>query len=55
MKLTNMGSYLGDPLIAAIGGSWLAPKDLIAEENWDGITRIAREASEKLEEFRGKE
>lgn len=40
----NCDTYLKSPLIAAIGGSWLAPRDLIAEGKWDVITARAREA-----------
>ncbi len=40
----NMASYLADPLIAALGGSWLAPKDLIAAKAWGKITALAAEA-----------
>lgn len=40
----NCDTYLESPLIAAIGGSWLAPRDLIAEGKWDVITARAREA-----------
>lgn len=44
----NMASYLADPLIAALGGSWLAPKDVIAARNWDAITELARNAVETI-------
>jgi len=40
----NAGDYLRDPLIAAIGGSWIAPRDLIKAEAWDKITANARAA-----------
>ncbi|MGI9240759.1 MAG: bifunctional 4-hydroxy-2-oxoglutarate aldolase/2-dehydro-3-deoxy-phosphogluconate aldolase [Verrucomicrobiales bacterium] len=41
---SNMGDYLSSQLIAAIGGSWLASKGLIAAQDWDGITENARAA-----------
>jgi 2-dehydro-3-deoxyphosphogluconate aldolase/(4S)-4-hydroxy-2-oxoglutarate aldolase len=41
---TNMASYLADPLIAAIGGSWLAPKEMITIQDWAGITARAAAA-----------
>lgn len=41
----NMASYLADPLISSIGGSWLAPKDLITAGAWDKITALAAEAA----------
>lgn len=37
----NMSSYLSDPLIAALGGSWLAPRDVIAAKDWNKITEVA--------------
>lgn len=42
---TNTGNYLQDPLIAAIGGSWIAPRDLIKANNWAAITSQARGAT----------
>jgi 2-dehydro-3-deoxyphosphogluconate aldolase/(4S)-4-hydroxy-2-oxoglutarate aldolase len=40
----NAGAWLADPLIAAIGGSWLAPRDLIKAARWPDVTRNAAEA-----------
>lgn len=40
----NMGSYLSSPLVAAIGGSWLAKTDRIAAKDWDGIEANAAAA-----------
>jgi len=34
----NMSSYLRDPMVAALGGSWLAPRDLINSGEWKTIT-----------------
>jgi 2-dehydro-3-deoxyphosphogluconate aldolase/(4S)-4-hydroxy-2-oxoglutarate aldolase len=41
---TNLASYASDPLIAAIGGSWLAPKPMIQAADWQGITALASSA-----------
>ncbi len=49
----NMGTYLSDPLIAALGGSWLAPRDLIKAGNWDAITTLAAEAVATIKTVRG--
>jgi 2-dehydro-3-deoxyphosphogluconate aldolase/(4S)-4-hydroxy-2-oxoglutarate aldolase len=38
----NAGSYLNDPLIAAIGGSWIAPREAIKANDWATITSNAR-------------
>jgi len=40
----NLPSYLKDPDVIAVGGSWLAKKDMIDSERWDEITAAAREA-----------
>jgi 2-dehydro-3-deoxyphosphogluconate aldolase/(4S)-4-hydroxy-2-oxoglutarate aldolase len=44
LTLDNMGSYLDDPLIAAIGGSWLAPRETIKAGDWQTIENNARNA-----------
>ena len=36
----------GAPVFTACAGSWIAPRDLIAEGNFSEITRRAREAVE---------
>lgn len=46
VNLSNMRSYLEDPLIAAIGGSWIAPRKLIQDCQWAKITENARLAME---------
>jgi 2-dehydro-3-deoxyphosphogluconate aldolase/(4S)-4-hydroxy-2-oxoglutarate aldolase len=49
----NMSSYLSDPLIAAIGGSWLAPREAIREKRWESITALARNATTLIQSTRG--
>ncbi|HMP74907.1 MAG TPA: bifunctional 4-hydroxy-2-oxoglutarate aldolase/2-dehydro-3-deoxy-phosphogluconate aldolase [Kiritimatiellia bacterium] len=41
----NMKEYLANPLVAAVGGSWLVDKKLVAAKDWSGITALAREAA----------
>jgi len=48
----NMSSYLSDPIVPAIGGSWLAPRNLIAAENWESITKNATEARKIADDLR---
>ena len=48
----NMASYLSDPLIAAIGGSWLAPREAIHEARWQDITTLAQRASNLIKSTR---
>jgi 2-dehydro-3-deoxyphosphogluconate aldolase/(4S)-4-hydroxy-2-oxoglutarate aldolase len=48
----NMASYLADPLVAAIGGSWLAPRDVISEGRWGHITTLAATAVQTIKSLR---
>lgn len=41
----NLAKYLQDPLIAAVGGSWIAPREAIARGDWPAITETARAAA----------
>ncbi|MFJ2992583.1 bifunctional 4-hydroxy-2-oxoglutarate aldolase/2-dehydro-3-deoxy-phosphogluconate aldolase [Pandoraea sp. NPDC087047] len=38
-------SYLAQPNVVCVGGSWLTPKTLVDAKDWSGITRLARAAS----------
>ena len=42
----NAAVYLRLPIVAAIGGSWLVDKKLVAAGDWAGITKLARQALE---------
>ena len=42
--LNNMRSYLERPSVAAIGGSWIVEKKMIAARDWAGIETLTREA-----------
>ncbi len=46
INLQNMGHYLEDPIIPAVGGSWLAEGKLIQKQDWKAITENARRAME---------
>jgi len=48
LTAANAGAYLADPLIAAIGGSWIARRDLIRAKDWAAITANAREVSDLI-------
>lgn len=45
LKRENTAEWLADPLVAACGGSWIAPAKLIAAGDWAVITDNARAAS----------
>lgn len=40
----NLHDYLALPIVAAVGGSWMVEKSLIAAKNWKQIEALAREA-----------
>ncbi|MEM8631747.1 MAG: bifunctional 4-hydroxy-2-oxoglutarate aldolase/2-dehydro-3-deoxy-phosphogluconate aldolase [Pseudomonadota bacterium] len=44
VSLKNAGDYLSLSNTLCVGGSWVAPKDKVSAEDWDGITDLAREA-----------
>jgi 2-dehydro-3-deoxyphosphogluconate aldolase/(4S)-4-hydroxy-2-oxoglutarate aldolase len=44
VSVDNLASYAQFSSLLAIGGSWIASKDLITAQNWNEITRRAREA-----------
>lgn len=48
----NLAEYLEYEKIFAIGGSWIAKKELIAEDNWKEITENAAEAVRIAKEAR---
>ena len=44
LTVKNMTDYLSEPMVGGIGGSWLAPRDVIRAGDWPRITTAAREA-----------
>ena len=52
VNLQNMRSYLEDPIILAVGGSWIAESKLIQKQDWKAITENARRASQIAREIR---
>ena len=49
----NLLSWLAVPEVTAVGGSWLAPRSLIANKDWQAITDRATAASEIVRTTRG--
>jgi 2-dehydro-3-deoxyphosphogluconate aldolase/(4S)-4-hydroxy-2-oxoglutarate aldolase len=43
LHMKNARTYLASPLITAIGGSWVAKRDLIRSEDWEAITNHSKE------------
>lgn len=44
LSAANVRPYLQDPLILAVGGSWIAPRERIAAQDWPAVTKTALEA-----------
>lgn len=45
ISATNARDYLALTNTLCVGGSWVAPKELLARENWLGITELAKQAA----------
>jgi 2-dehydro-3-deoxyphosphogluconate aldolase/(4S)-4-hydroxy-2-oxoglutarate aldolase len=52
LEARHLETYLAAPIIAAVGGSWIAPRDLIRKQAWQRITDNAREATEIVQRIR---
>jgi 2-dehydro-3-deoxyphosphogluconate aldolase/(4S)-4-hydroxy-2-oxoglutarate aldolase len=52
IKLGNAAQYLQNGKIHAVGGSWMAKRQMIAAGNFDEITRLANEASDLVKQIR---
>ncbi len=52
VSLANAPDYLACPNVVVVGGSWVAPPRMIADGDWAGIERLAREAVAALEPLR---
>ncbi|NOE32157.1 bifunctional 4-hydroxy-2-oxoglutarate aldolase/2-dehydro-3-deoxy-phosphogluconate aldolase [Ruegeria sp. HKCCD7318] len=46
VSAANAGSYLVQKNVVCVGGSWVAPNDLIAVGDWAGIETLARDAAQ---------
>ena len=47
VSLDNMGEFLKLSNVAMVGGSWLTPVAMAESADWAGITRLAREATDR--------
>ena len=50
---SNLADYLAEPLVLAVGGSWMVRPDLVRAADWAAITRLAREAVGAVARARG--
>ncbi len=46
VSLANAKDYLGLSNVICVGGSWVAPDELLAAGDWAGITALARQAAQ---------
>jgi 2-dehydro-3-deoxyphosphogluconate aldolase/(4S)-4-hydroxy-2-oxoglutarate aldolase len=46
VSLSSAPGYLALPNVSCVGGSWLTPKAAIENNDWEQITKLAREAAE---------
>ncbi len=49
LNLASTAAYISNPNVAAIGGSWLAPKAYIKAGRWQDISILASEATSLIE------
>ena len=52
LEALHLESYLNEPIIAAVGGSWIASRDLIRKRDWQRVTDNARQAAEIVRRIR---
>jgi 2-dehydro-3-deoxyphosphogluconate aldolase / (4S)-4-hydroxy-2-oxoglutarate aldolase len=53
IRLENLTEYLQMEKIHAVGGSWMAKRQMIADGKFAEITRMAKQAREIVKEIRG--
>ncbi|MBR1835845.1 MAG: bifunctional 4-hydroxy-2-oxoglutarate aldolase/2-dehydro-3-deoxy-phosphogluconate aldolase [Kiritimatiellae bacterium] len=53
LKEANTAEWLADPLVAACGGSWIAPAKLVAAHDWAAIEKNAAAAAAAAKSARG--
>lgn len=54
IKRESLAAYLAQPIVFAVGGSWLAEKKLLTAKDWPAITSLAAEAARTAAEPRPK-
>jgi 2-dehydro-3-deoxyphosphogluconate aldolase/(4S)-4-hydroxy-2-oxoglutarate aldolase len=45
VSASNAKDYLGLPNVICVGGSWVAPDDLVKTKDWAGVEALARDAA----------
>ena len=52
INLDNLGGYLSNPKVAAVGGSFMAPADKVLAKDWEGIRALCEKAVAVSHNFR---
>lgn len=52
INMDNLGAYLSNPKVAAVGGSFMAPADKVLAKDWDGIRALCQKAVAVSHNFR---
>ena len=52
VDVNSLDRYIAEPLVQAVGGTWIAPRDLIQKQDWKTIAQRAQEATEKIQAIR---
>ena len=52
VKLENLREYLQMEKIHAVGGSWMAKRQMVADGKFDEIRRLAKKASDMVKQIR---
>jgi 2-dehydro-3-deoxyphosphogluconate aldolase / (4S)-4-hydroxy-2-oxoglutarate aldolase len=52
LTAASIKPYLAEPMILALGGSWIAPRDVIRRKDWSTIEKAAREARDLVDQVR---
>lgn len=53
IRFENLAEYLQNEKIFAVGGSWMAKRQMIVDGKFDEITRLAKQASDVVKGIRG--
>ena len=53
INAANLATYMGSSLVGAVGGSWIATRELIASNDWTAIGKNAAEAVAIIKNARG--
>ncbi|MDO4570439.1 MAG: bifunctional 4-hydroxy-2-oxoglutarate aldolase/2-dehydro-3-deoxy-phosphogluconate aldolase [Planctomycetia bacterium] len=52
LSLANIDAYVASPLVLALGGSWIAKREMIQSHAWGKIHQNAIDARERIDEIR---